>query len=614
MRQVFTFLSLIVIFLSSGAITVNNSSGHLRDKVADHKITSLTVTGTMNALDFQFIADDLNALTEVDLTGVKIEAYDNNGTPLLGDEVMFDADAIPALSFFGKPLTTVKLPRELKAIGLGAFAGCKSLRSVMLSTGLTSIGAYAFSGSGLTQISVPASVVEMGGGAFSRCAGLTTAVVEGAVLGDYAFLGCSKLSDVTLGSALVKIGTSAFNGCSALHAVKLGNGKVKTIGAEAFILSGLNEFDMSKMNQLETIGDFAFLNLKSIETLTVPESVTFIGTRAMAGMTGLKSIYALPDLVPALGDSVWAGVNQPAVDLISFYANDYAAADQWREFNIHGAVLLGDVNKDGIVNVSDITCLINHILQIPDEPFDEVAADVLSDGKINVSDVTQLINLILTSTTVIVKKAGEVNTSDLVLIDDLAIAPGETRTIDIRLNNEQRYAAMQADVVLPAGLRFVDGTLKQTSRLGQHSVISQETDGTLRVIAYSLQNGLIAEGNDVIATVEVTADRALATDAQINVCNVVFATEKSRTYFADDSRARVMNTTGVNDLSEAGHKVYAIAGAIVVEAANDARAQLVSMNGMSQDVRVTQGRNVIDIAPGIYILRIDGKSFKLSVK
>ena len=55
--------------------------------------------------------------------------------------------------------------------------------------------------------------------------------------------------------------------------------------------------------------------------------------------------------------------------------------------------LKGDVNRDGKVNVSDVTALVNMILGVV--PKDEETADVNKDEKINVSDVTALINIIL---------------------------------------------------------------------------------------------------------------------------------------------------------------------------------------------------------------------------
>ena len=53
----------------------------------------------------------------------------------------------------------------------------------------------------------------------------------------------------------------------------------------------------------------------------------------------------------------------------------------------------GDINADGVVNVSDVTALINKILGT--STYSDAACDINADGVVNVSDVTALINIIL---------------------------------------------------------------------------------------------------------------------------------------------------------------------------------------------------------------------------
>ena len=63
------------------------------------------------------------------------------------------------------------------------------------------------------------------------------------------------------------------------------------------------------------------------------------------------------------------------------------------EVNFTISALPGDVNGDGIVNVSDVTALVNLILGT--EQYATTVCDINGDGEVNVSDVTTLVNMIL---------------------------------------------------------------------------------------------------------------------------------------------------------------------------------------------------------------------------
>ena len=56
---------------------------------------------------------------------------------------------------------------------------------------------------------------------------------------------------------------------------------------------------------------------------------------------------------------------------------------------------LGDVNGDGKIDISDVVCMINHILGNDNTNFVIENADMNGDGDINISDVTVLVNIIL---------------------------------------------------------------------------------------------------------------------------------------------------------------------------------------------------------------------------
>ena len=63
--------------------------------------------------------------------------------------------------------------------------------------------------------------------------------------------------------------------------------------------------------------------------------------------------------------------------------------------------LLGDVNNDGEVDVSDVVCIVNHKIGKPNLVFVEKAADVDFDGEIDIADAVKLVNYIIRKITVL---------------------------------------------------------------------------------------------------------------------------------------------------------------------------------------------------------------------
>ncbi len=60
-------------------------------------------------------------------------------------------------------------------------------------------------------------------------------------------------------------------------------------------------------------------------------------------------------------------------------------------------VIIGDVNRDGVITIADVTAIVNIILgkETADDDYDHAAADVNADTTITIADVTALVNIIL---------------------------------------------------------------------------------------------------------------------------------------------------------------------------------------------------------------------------
>ena len=662
---------------------VFNTAGNLCSNLPSKGVTSVMITGTMDARDFKYIADSLDRLKEVNMANVTIVACETT-VPLFGNQTSYAAGEIPATSFFGKHLTAVVLPARTTAIGYAAFAGCERLKSISLPPALTTIGSYAFSGTGLTSIAIPKTVSSVGTGAFARCASLASVSLPGGIVGDYAFLCDTMLSTLTLGPDIVSIGKGAFSGCSSLKDVDLTHlAKLERIGDEAFSNTAIGSVDLSQCSSLTTIGayafagtqvasaklgervtamgegafysdnkltaismptsmarvealafastgldgshavgkgvtsigDYAYYNVDRVSTIEIPYLVNYIGTRAMAGMTGLSLIKAHPTTVPALGDSVWAGVDQAAVVLQAPTAA-YSQALQWGAFRFKQSYMKGDVNNDGYINVSDITSEISYILGQNPNPFNFDAADDNGDGVVNVTDVTGLINIILSSSATAIRNAGAVTTHDLVSIPDFSIKPGQTRIIDVELSNAMRYAGLQCDIHLPESLHLVESRILPTSRSAGFTFVAQrQSDGTVRLLAYNMANHDFDGHDGAVLQLTVTAGTQLAPGLTVDVDDVVLATGRGEAYYPAATRTQVSSATGVDDVSASSTRVYARHAVLVIESNEPASAQLVAVNGTSTTLNVEAGHNEYSgLNAGFYIVRVAGKSFKIAIK
>ena len=154
--------------------------------------------------------------------------------------------------------------------------------------------------------------------------------------------------------------------------------------------------DLTALTALQRIGHDAFW-ISYFEPVKLPASVTRIDEYAFCKMPCLANFYVEnPDPVNIEEKLVFESqartrLHVPTQAAVAAYQN----APVWRDFYkiVCDNALTGDINGDGIVNVTDVTALINTILGTAS--YDEALCDLNGDGVVNVTDVTALINLIL---------------------------------------------------------------------------------------------------------------------------------------------------------------------------------------------------------------------------
>ena len=176
-------------------------------------------------------------------------------------------------------------------IGIQAFMGCKSLKSISIPNTIEKIDGYAFAGlAGLVSVDLPEGLKEIGDCAFYRCAALTKIEIPQSVekIGVSSFFFCSGLTKIEIPHGVEKIGDCAFYGCGTLTEIEIQNG-VKEIGRSAFMLcDALTEIEIP--GSVEKIGDCAFECCGSLSIVRIQKGVKEIGKHAFNRCDALTTI------------------------------------------------------------------------------------------------------------------------------------------------------------------------------------------------------------------------------------------------------------------------------------------------------------------------------------
>ncbi|MDO5558616.1 MAG: leucine-rich repeat domain-containing protein [Oscillospiraceae bacterium] len=166
-------------------------------------------------------------------------------------------------------LTDITIPDNVEYIETAAFSNCTNLKNVKLPDSLIRIGEKAFYGcSSLSQVKIPEGVTEIGYEAFCCCTDLSDVVISGTVTktGCYAFAETPWLDKKKSQDPLVIINSIVINGDSCTGDVVIPDG-------------------------IRKIADMAFYNSRNMTSLTLPDSISYVGKYALKNTSGIRKIY-----------------------------------------------------------------------------------------------------------------------------------------------------------------------------------------------------------------------------------------------------------------------------------------------------------------------------------
>ena len=313
------------------------------------------------------------------------------------------AESIGDNAFSGlENLVSVDLPDTVTYIGDSAFCYDNALSEINnISSNIKSIGAYAFEGTAWLDakrkedplviiedvlidgvgcsgdIVVPEGVVIISGYAFYGNTAITSVRLPDGVreIRDQVFSGCTALSKIEIPLSTNIIHENAFNGCA---------NDLTIFGYEPSVAKNFAD-------KMKLIFKRLLVDISSCEITLDKESYVFEGKPVEAvisvrlnGTNLTRGIdytveYADNDKVGTATVTVTGKDKYSGTASKTFEINAKAEDDRSR----------GDINGDGIINVSDISKAAAHVKgKRALEESEEKAADVNGDGEINVSDIS----------------------------------------------------------------------------------------------------------------------------------------------------------------------------------------------------------------------------------
>lgn len=260
--------------------------------------------------------DDIIVFDDGIVEELCLAAFDTNKDNELSYEEAAAVTDLSVLKLSGKAIkwfnefqyftAVTKIPSSM-------FSGCTALRSIVLPDGIIEIGSYAFSScSSLKEIILPESLTTIGSNAFSSCKDIKSMIIPNTVnkIDDGAFNNCTSLSSITLSNNISSIEAHVFSGCTSLLSVNIPKG-VTYIEDRAFSgCTSLISVDLPdgligiSKGLYDNAG--AFQDCISLSSITIPETVEFLGNYTFSGCSSLTQVN-IPEKVSELKYALFRG-------------------------------------------------------------------------------------------------------------------------------------------------------------------------------------------------------------------------------------------------------------------------------------------------------------------
>lgn len=278
----------------------------------------------------------------------------------------------------------------------------------------------------------------------------------------------------------------------------------------------------------------------------------------------------------------------------------------------------GDANADVSVDVADYVITGNYILQNGPENFWYDAANVDHNSTVDVNDLTGITNIALGRREggILQMPAIQQTAEDDIELSakPLEIQKGQTKTLELCLNENFAFAGYQMDIQLPEGLRLVDASLADGDS-GLSIATAELPDGSIRLLASSFSLKDLAVNNSSFLRITLSAEDEIGADGRIILNGIKFSKRNMALHTVDHYEIPVGN--GVSSLEQvySRTRIYPEGKSIIIDSPESGTARIVTIAGISLSHDVQPGHNVIPMDDaGLYIVTLNGTTAKLYLK
>lgn len=281
-------------------------------------------------------------------------------------------------------------------------------------------------------------------------------------------------------------------------------------------------------------------------------------------------------------------------------------------------VLKGDSNDDDEINVVDAVNTVNYIFNKVTGTFAFEAADVNSDDHISISDVTGTTDLIMQQVLQVkeqvamakgygVSAMDDASSSDRSL-DCLVLSQQDKSNIDIALDNNSNFVALQADITLPVNVNDVEVKLSGVMATTHQLSYSKLNAHTLRVVVYSLSNSTFMDGQPIFCL----SSKKNLNAKSIGVTNAIGSDVEAKGYRLTSRNNEV---TSIDGIGVDGTSVKVVADGLMFTGLKGTPIYVYTTSGiLVKTFSLASETSKIALQAGAYLVKMNGQVVKITVK